>query len=107
MWISLLRHPDFDARDLSSLRKGYYGASIMPVEVLREILRRLPGVALFNLYGQTEMAPLATFLAPEDQERKAGSAGKAALNVETRSSTTTTCRCPPERSARSSTAGRR
>ena len=84
MWISLLRHPDFDTRDLSSLRKGYYGASIMPVEVLREILRRLPDVELFNLYGQTEMAPLATFLAPEDQERKAGSAGRAALNVETR-----------------------
>ncbi len=84
VWISLLRHPDFDTRDLSSLRKGYYGASIMPVEVLREILRRLPDVELFNLYGQTEMAPLATFLAPEDQERKAGSAGRAALNVETR-----------------------
>jgi fatty-acyl-CoA synthase len=83
VWIALLRHPDFDTRDLSSLRKGYYGASIMPVEVLREILRRLPDVALFNLYGQTEMAPLATFLAPEDQERKAGSAGRAALNVET------------------------
>jgi fatty-acyl-CoA synthase len=30
------------------------------------------------------MSPLATFLAPEDQERKAGSAGRAALNVETR-----------------------
>jgi fatty-acyl-CoA synthase len=84
VWISLLRHPDFDTRDLSSLRKGYYGASIMPVEVLREILRRLPDVELFNLYGQTEMSPLATFLAPEDQERKAGSAGRAALNVETR-----------------------
>ncbi|MFT3855731.1 MAG: acyl-CoA synthetase [Ilumatobacteraceae bacterium] len=84
VWISLLRHPDFDTRDLSSLRKGYYGASIMPVGVLREILRRLPDVELFNLYGQTEMSPLATFLAPEDQERKAGSAGRAALNVETR-----------------------
>jgi fatty-acyl-CoA synthase len=83
VWISLLRHPDFDTRDLSSLRKGYYGASIMPVEVLREILRRLPECALFNLYGQTEMSPLATFLAPEDQERKAGSAGRAVLNVET------------------------
>ena len=84
VWIALLRHPDFDTRDLSSLRKGYYGASIMPVEVLREILQRLPEVELFNLYGQTEMAPLATFLGPEDQERKAGSAGRAALNVETR-----------------------
>ena len=39
--------------------------------------RRLPDVRLFNLYGQTEMAPLATFLGPEDQVRKAGSAGQA------------------------------
>jgi fatty-acyl-CoA synthase len=84
VWISLLRHPDFDRRDLSSLRKGYYGASIMPVEVLKEIAARLPGIALFNFYGQTEMGPLATVLKPADQVRKAGSAGRAALNVETR-----------------------
>jgi fatty-acyl-CoA synthase len=83
VWISLLRHPDFDRRDLSSLRKGYYGASIMPVEVLREISERLPGVRLFNFYGQTEMSPVATILKPEDQVRKAGSAGRPGLNVET------------------------
>jgi fatty-acyl-CoA synthase len=84
VWISLLRSPLFDSMNLSSLRKGYYGASIMPVEVLREICRRLPGVRLWNLYGQTEIAPVATVLKPEDQLRKAGSAGKPALNVETR-----------------------
>ncbi len=83
VWISLLRHPDFSRRDLSSLRKGYYGASIMPVEVLKEIGARLPGMRLFNFYGQTEMGPLATVLKPADQVRKAGSAGRAALNVET------------------------
>jgi fatty-acyl-CoA synthase len=84
VWIGLLRHPEFETRDLSSLRKGYYGASAMPVEVLREIAARLPEVRLFNFYGQTEMAPMATLLRPEDQLRKAGSAGKAAINVETR-----------------------
>ncbi|WP_395657337.1 acyl-CoA synthetase [Nocardioides sp.] len=84
VWIGLLRHPDFDNADLSSLRKGYYGASPMPVEVLREIQRRLPEVALWNFYGQTEMAPLATILGPEEQLEYAGSAGRAALNVETR-----------------------
>ena len=83
VWISLLRHPDFARRDLSSLRKGYYGASIMPVEVLKEIGARLPDMRLFNFYGQTEMGPLATVLTPADQVRKAGSAGRAALNVET------------------------
>lgn len=83
VWISLLRHPDFDVRDLSSLRKGYYGASPMPVEVLRELQRRLPDVRLWNFYGQTEMAPLATILRPDEQLERAGSAGRAAINVET------------------------
>ncbi|MDI2129403.1 fatty acyl-CoA synthetase [Yinghuangia seranimata] len=84
VWISLLRHPDFDTRDLSTLRKGYYGAAAMPVEVLHELRRRLPQLALYNFYGQTEMSPVATILGPADQERKAGSAGRAGLNVETR-----------------------
>ena len=84
VWISLLRAPGFDAADLSALRKGYYGASIMPVQVLKEIQRRLPELRLWNLYGQTEIAPTATILKPEDQLRKAGSAGKPVLHVETR-----------------------
>ncbi|WP_233358887.1 acyl-CoA synthetase [Thermomonospora amylolytica] len=83
VWISLLRHPAFDGTDLSSLRKGYYGASPMPVEVLRELQRRLPDVRLWNFYGQTEMSPLATILRPDEQLAKAGSAGRAAINVET------------------------
>ncbi len=83
VWISLLRHPDFDTTDLSSLRKGYYGASPMPVEVLREMQRRLPDVQMWNFYGQTEMAPLATILRPHEQLEHAGSAGKASVNVET------------------------
>jgi fatty-acyl-CoA synthase len=84
VWISLLRSPLFEGTDLSALAKGYYGASIMPVEVLKELQRRLPRVRLWNLYGQTEIAPVATVLKPEDQLRKAGSAGRPALNVETR-----------------------
>jgi fatty-acyl-CoA synthase len=84
VWIALMHHPDFKQRDLSSLRKGYYGASIMPMEVLAELGASLPDVRFFNFYGQTEMSPVATILGPDDQVRKAGSAGKPALNVETR-----------------------
>ncbi|MDO8775016.1 MAG: acyl-CoA synthetase [Burkholderiaceae bacterium] len=84
VWIALLRSPLFDPGKLASLAKGYYGASIMPIEVLKELAARLPQVRLWNLYGQTEIAPLATMLAPEDQLRKPGSCGKAVLNVETR-----------------------
>jgi fatty-acyl-CoA synthase len=84
VWIALLRSPLFDRTDLSSLRKGYYGASIMPVAVMQEILQRLPQLRLWNLYGQTEIAPLATMLGPEDQLRKPGSCGRAVINVQTR-----------------------
>lgn len=84
VWIALLRHPDFDKADLSSLRKGYYGASIMPTAIIEELTTRLPNLRLFNLYGQTEMAPIATILRPEEQLIKLGSAGRPTLNVETR-----------------------
>lgn len=83
-WIALLRHPDFDQRNLSSLKKAYYGASIMPVPVLKELQQRLPGVGLYNCYGQSEIAPLATVLRPEDHDARPASAGRPILTVETR-----------------------
>ncbi|MBM7600282.1 fatty-acyl-CoA synthase [Virgibacillus halotolerans] len=84
VWIALLRHPDFDKRDLSTLEKCYYGAAIMPREVLKELAERLPNARIWNFYGQTEVAPLATALQPEDQLRKLGSAGVPTLNVQTK-----------------------
>ncbi|WP_027365159.1 acyl-CoA synthetase [Desulfotruncus alcoholivorax] len=84
VWIGLLRHPDFAKYDLSSISKGYYGASIMPVEVLKEIQSRMPNCRRFyNYYGQTELSPYHTVLKPEDQITKAGSAGKGGINMET------------------------
>ncbi|MDF2581382.1 MAG: AMP-dependent synthetase and ligase [Mycobacterium sp.] len=83
VWISLLRSPVFDEVDLSSLRKGYYGASAMPVEILAEMRERLPHLRLWNFYGQTEMAPLASALGPGEQDAHAGSAGRPVINVET------------------------
>ncbi|WP_106498197.1 acyl-CoA synthetase [Lentibacillus sp. Marseille-P4043] len=84
VWIALLRHPDFEKRDLSTLEKCYYGAAIMPREILKELAERLPNARFWNFYGQTEVAPLATALQPEDQLRKLGSAGTASLNVQTK-----------------------
>ncbi|MCP5165351.1 MAG: long-chain-fatty-acid--CoA ligase [Pseudomonadales bacterium] len=84
VWIALLNSPRFGQTDLSALQKGYYGASIMPVEIMRRLQSSLPRIRLWNLYGQTEIAPTATILKPEDQLRKPGSAGKPVLHVETR-----------------------
>ncbi|RUR29947.1 acyl-CoA synthetase [Vreelandella andesensis] len=84
VWISLLRHADFDQFDLTTLKKAYYGASIMPVPVLEEMQRRFSGVGLYNCYGQSEIAPLATVLRPEEHAERPASAGRPILTVETR-----------------------
>jgi fatty-acyl-CoA synthase len=81
VWIGLLRHPDFDGYDLSTLKKGQYGAAKMPPEVLKELAQRLKGIGLWNHYGQTELSPSHTILKPEDQLKKLGSCGKGELNA--------------------------
>ena len=83
-WIALLHHPDFARRRLGSLRKAYYGASIMPVPVLEELQARLPGLGFYNCFGQSEISPLATVLRPEEHAGRPDSAGRAVLFVDMR-----------------------
>ncbi|MDE2403972.1 MAG: long-chain-fatty-acid--CoA ligase [Sphingomonadales bacterium] len=84
VWIGLLRSPAFDRTDLSSLTHGYFGASIMPGEVLRELMARRPRLRLWNVYGQTEMAPVATALQPHEHLERPNSCGRPVLHVSTR-----------------------
>jgi len=84
VWIGILNHPEFKNHNHRSLRKAAYGASIMPVEIIKQLSVTFRGLQLWNYYGQTEMGPVATILKPEDQLLKPGSAGKPVLNVETR-----------------------
>ncbi len=83
-WIALLNHPDFAGRDLSTLRKGYYGASIMPVPVLKQLQARLPALGFYNCFGMSEISPLATVLRPEEHAERPDSAGRAILFVQMR-----------------------
>ncbi|MFE3164882.1 acyl-CoA synthetase [Streptomyces sp. NPDC059224] len=84
VWIGLSDRPDFGSRDLGGLRKAYYGASIMPVPVLERLRERLPQLALFNCFGQSEIGPLATVLAPEEHKGRLDSCGRTVLFVEAR-----------------------
>lgn len=84
VWIGILRSAAFDPAKLATVGKGYYGASIMPVETVKELSVVVPQLRLWNFYGQTEIAPLATVLPPHEQLSKPGSAGRPALHVETR-----------------------
>ncbi|WP_406509813.1 acyl-CoA synthetase [Streptomyces sp. NBC_00212] len=82
VWIALAGHPEFATRDLGGLRKAYYGASIMPVPVLERLRERLPGLAFYNCFGQSEIGPLATVLGPEEHEGRMDSCGRPVLFVE-------------------------
>ena len=84
VWIGLLRHPDLDSADLSSLRKAQYGASIMPVTVLERLRGRYPELGFYNCFGQSEIGPLATVLRPEEHDDHPGSAGRPVLFVDAR-----------------------
>ncbi|MEU3528699.1 acyl-CoA synthetase [Streptomyces sp. NPDC038707] len=84
VWIALAGRPDFADRDLSGLRKAYYGASVMPVPVLRRLRERLPHLAFYNCFGQSEIGPLATVLGPDEHDARPESCGRPVLFVDAR-----------------------
>ncbi|MCK9248870.1 MAG: fatty acyl-CoA synthetase [Solirubrobacteraceae bacterium] len=84
VWVGVAGHPDLATRDLSNLRKAFYGASIMPVPVLQRLRERLPDVGFYNCFGQSEIGPLACVLQPEEHDDRPDSVGRAVLFVEAR-----------------------
>ncbi|MCP5364510.1 MAG: AMP-binding protein [Hyphomicrobiales bacterium] len=84
VWIGIIGHPEFASARLATLTKGYYGASIMPVEVIQRMREQMPWLRFWNYYGQTEIGPLATALTPEEHADRPSSAGRPVMFVETR-----------------------
>jgi len=93
----LLRHPNFDTADLSSLEMLTYGAAPMPAAVLREAVDRFPrNVSFSGAYGQTETNSTVAVLGPDDhrmegtpeeieaKRRRLASVGKPLPDVEVR-----------------------
>lgn len=84
VWVPLASHPDLERRDLSSLRKAQYGASIMPVTVLQRLRAKYPNLGFYNCFGQSEIGPLACVLRPEEHDARPASAGRPVYFVEAR-----------------------
>lgn len=66
MLARMFDHPGFAPARTASLRRLLYGASPMPEGLLRRALGAMPHVRFFQGYGQTEMGPGVTILAPGD-----------------------------------------
>ena len=67
----LLDHPGRTPDALASLRQISYGASPMPLPLLRRVMEEIPGIGLAQGYGMTELSGNAVFLGPADHRRAA------------------------------------
>src|SRR6516225_4711133 len=61
MMIAMLGHPDFERRDLSSLRVAVSGGTPVPAELVRRV-ESLLGVRFSIVFGSTECSPLLTMV---------------------------------------------
>ena len=80
MYIAVLRHPNADAFDVSTLRIGISGGAPLPADVLDAFEEKF-GVVILEGYGLTETASTTTFNVSAD-ERKIYSVGKPIWGVE-------------------------
>ena len=79
--------PGAESHDYSSLQALSYGASPMPLPVMRACLKLFPKGTMQQVYGMTEESGVVTILGPEDHENPAVahrlvSAGKVISGVE-------------------------
>ncbi|WP_375413204.1 long-chain-fatty-acid--CoA ligase [uncultured Bradyrhizobium sp.] len=87
----LTDHPAFRTADMTSLKRIMYGASPISEALLNRAMAGLPGTAFHQLYGMTELSPLATHL-PWDQhtgeaatkKNRQRACGRAAIGCEVR-----------------------
>jgi acyl-CoA synthetase (AMP-forming)/AMP-acid ligase II len=78
----LLRHPDLDRYDLSSVGTVGGGGAVCPPELVRELHARFPRVRLGNGYGMSETVGLGTLTGGEAFIAVPESVGPAQATVE-------------------------
>ncbi len=94
MMQAMIAHPDWAAADLGSLRGINTGSAPVPEALIRPFLAR--GVAIGQIYGATETAPIAVYLRFEDGVDRIGSCGKPALHCEVKIVDAGGAEVPPE-----------
>jgi fatty-acyl-CoA synthase len=82
MMIAMIEHPDFNRRDLSSVKAICSGGSTVPAALVQRLEEAL--AAPFTIvFGQTECSPVASMTRPDDAlEDKANTLGGPMPNVE-------------------------
>ena len=96
MFIAELEHPDFAARDFSSLRTGIMAGSPCPVEVMKKVQRDMHMPEVTICYGMTETSPVSTQSRTDDPiEKRVATVGQVHPHVEVKVVDPTTGRILP------------
>ena len=83
-WQVVCAMPDLGSRDLSRLRRVWWGAAPASTTLLHQMSETFPRAEIIAAFGQTECSPITCLLRGGDSIRKIGSVGTPMLNVETR-----------------------
>ena len=85
MFVSMLDHDSFAARDLRSLRTGIMAGSPCPVEVMKRVQREMHMHEVTIAYGMTETSPVSFQSSTDDPlDKRTGSVGRVHPHVEVR-----------------------
>jgi fatty-acyl-CoA synthase len=83
MFIAELACPNFDRRDLTSLRTGTMAGSPCPVEVMRQVIERMHMREVTIAYGMTETSPVSFQTGADDPvERRVSTVGRVQPHLE-------------------------
>jgi len=88
---TLLQEKSIEDYDLSALRLILYAAAPMPVNLLKQAMKRFKNTGFMQFFGQTETGPMTTVLPPaehrtetEADQQRLLSCGRIALHFESR-----------------------
>lgn len=83
MYIAMLSNEHFKEYDFSSLRTGIMAGSPCPVEVMKQVIKKMNMHQITIAYGQTEGSPVCTQTTTDDSfEHRVDSVGKAMPYIE-------------------------
>lgn len=83
-WQAVCALPNLPSRDLSRLRRVWWGAAPASMTLLRTMIDAFPRAEIVAAFGQTECSPITCLLRGADAIEKIGSVGTPMLNVEVR-----------------------
>lgn len=72
---ALISDPRLASYDLSGVKRSVYGGSPIATALLEDILAKLPGIGLYQVYGMTEACPFVSTNPPENHGASARASG--------------------------------